>query len=153
MKDRIEKSIIPAMLETYVKALYRDTGEKSLLAMLQVLNHEFRRHFDCIKDNRLRTKLFAASDELANKILAYTRDNDFSCRKGILTMTGWLTALAQAGAISLTEGTPYWNLLQNIGDQIHSGMETEPELEKEQESTLEHILAIHDIAQSEGYFL
>lgn len=154
MKDiaRVEYSLIPALLETYLKALYKSTSDKALMPAIQIVNKEFFSYFDDMPD-RKRHSLYRRSDRICNKIIGYTKANDFDCRKAIMTVVGWLYSLAEAGAISLEPDTEYWNLLAELGEQIQAGLNEAPDLEQDQAATLPHILAIHEIVINDGYFL
>lgn len=154
MKDitRIEYSLIPALLETYLKALYKATNDKSLMPAIQIVNKEFFSWFDGVLDKNKRS-LYRRSDRICNKIINYTKDNEFDCRKAIMTIVGWLYSLGEAGAISLEPGTEYWKLLEELGEQISCGVEELEDVEQDQAATLPHILAIHEIAINDGYFL
>ncbi len=136
MKDitRIEYSIIPALLETYLKALYKNTKDEVLIIPIEIVNKEFFSYFDDLPDKK-RHSLYRRSDRICNKIIAYTKANDFDCRKAIMTILGWLYSLAKAGAISLKSDTKYWNLLTELGEQIQSGLEIIPDLEQDQAAT------------------
>ncbi len=154
MKDitRIEYSLIPALLETYLKALYKSTSDKALIPAIQIVNKEFFSYFDDMPD-RKRHSLYRRSDRICNKIIEYTKGRDFDCRKAILTVTGWLVSLAQAGVLGLKQDTEYWKFLEKLGKKLQKDLKTDKELQDDQAATIPHILAIHEIAINDGYFL
>lgn len=142
-KQRIEYSLIPALLESYIIPLNKI--ENKFDEVLKILEKEYRKY---INGNY---KLFRRMDRIANKIIRYTVSQKFDSRKAIIAVAGWLGALGEADAILLEPGE-YWNLIEEIGEIIHSGYDVIDDFEKIQISAAKHITMIHKLAQEEGYF-
>ena len=143
-RQRIEYALIPALLESYIKPLNKISGQFN--SVLQILSVEYRRHLN------QNPKLYRRMDRVANKIIRYTISQKFDSRKAVLCVISWLVALCEAGALVLEKGE-YWNLLQELGEIIQTGYNSIPNFEKIDASAINHVPAIHGIAQKEGYFI
>lgn len=112
-RQKIEYSIIPALLESYLMPLNKQCG--SLSGAIDILGREFRRYLGT------NARLYRRMDRIANKIIRYTVSQKFDSRKAILAVTEWLKALAEAEYIILEENSDYWNLLDELGEIIQKG--------------------------------
>lgn len=144
-RERIEYSLIPALLESYIKPLNKISGQFN--SALQILESEYK------KSLKHDYKLYRRMDRIANKIIRYTVSQKFDSRKAILCVIAWLVALCDAEALILEKDSKYWDLLQEIGEIIQVGYDSVPDFEKIDASAIKHVPAIHAIAQREGYFL
>ncbi len=142
-RQRVEYSLIPALLESYIHPLNKISGEFE--SVMQTLGLEYRKY---LKDD---PKLYRRMDRIANKIIKYTVSQKFDSRKAVLCVIAWLVALCDAGALILEKGK-YWDLLEELGETIQIGYDTIPDFEKIDASAINHVQSIHDIAVKEGYF-
>ncbi len=143
-RQRVEYSLIPALLESYIHPLNKISGEFN--SVMQTLNLEYRKYL------KHDPKIYRRMDRIANKIIKYTRQQKFDSRKAVLTIVAWLVALCEADALILEEGA-YWDLLQELGEIIQIGYNSIPDFEKIDSSAINHVPTIHKLAQQEGYFL
>ena len=140
----VEYSLIPALLESYMHPLNKISGE--FQPAMDTLSLEYRKYL------KQDPKLYRRMDRIANKIIRYTTKEKFDARKSILMVLAWLVALCDAEALILQKGK-YWDLLQELGETIKIGYDTNPDFEKIDASAINHVAAVHKLAQEEGYFL
>ena len=173
---RVERAIIPALLESYLLPHVRSCFRKrnaALVLSLKAFNFAVMYDIYSIHNERFKGFVPAASalntefhkqcggnrkvmnrtNKLANKILGYTTSQGFNNRKRILTTTHWLNALDAAGAAHPIDNVAYFEALDAFGQLIKQGYATVDGFDKADASAAKHVPAFHKIAQDAGIFI
>lgn len=152
---RIEDCIIPALFEGVAFSHIRKDPECAPRydQMLSILKQTIENCFhDLCREKRLR--LYRRLDRVITKIIAYFIKNDFNTRKAFLALAEWTRALLESHAIIIDPKSDYWTMLEDMGEVIIvNGYGEIPNFAKIDESAINHVTSLHELAQSEGYFL
>lgn len=152
-KQRIENALIPALLEGIAISHIKADGEvkHEYKEMLVITKDAFA---ECFKDlpQEKRLRLYRRINKIYNKIIIYIRKEKFDTRKMFLAVTEWVKLLLDYELLVIADNTPFAELLKDLEHIISKGHETVEDFDKINNSAINHVLKLHEIANQEGYF-
>lgn len=153
-RSRVEDGIIPMLLRgialSHIDA--DPSVEGSYKNMLITLEDYVAECFKGLTAEK-RLSLYRRLDRIVHKLSKYFVEQDFTTRKAFLTVSEWVRALLEAGALTINPKSRYFALLNEIGEMINKGYGEIEDFDKIDASAINHVPKLHSITQKEGYFL